>query len=187
MPKLLNQSTPLAKMQAAEARVSTLLTTVGRVAVAGDHRERRAVARLAAEALERLDEGRLLAADVGAGAEGDDDVEVEALDAGDVLAEQAGGAALLDHVVEVRAQVGVLAAQVDDALAGADGAAGDGHAGEHEVGELGEDDAVLERARLTLVGVADDVLPVALLRSRRSSTSCRWGSRRRRGPSCRSR
>ena len=137
----------------------------GRVAVAGDHRERRAVARLAAEALERLDEGRLLAADVGAGAEGDDDVEVEALDAADVLAQQAGGAALLDHRVERRAQVRVLAAQVDDALAGADGAAGDRHAGEHEVGELGEDDAVLERARLTLVGVADDVLPVAFLRA----------------------
>ncbi len=29
VPKLLNQSTPLAKMQAAEASVSTLLTTVG--------------------------------------------------------------------------------------------------------------------------------------------------------------
>ena len=46
---------------------------------AGDHRERRPVARLAAEALERLDERRLLAADVGAGAQGDDDVEVEAV------------------------------------------------------------------------------------------------------------
>ena len=64
-----------------------------RVAAAGDHGERRAVARLAAEALEGLDEGRLLAAHVGAGAHGDDDVEVEALDAADVLAEQAGGAA----------------------------------------------------------------------------------------------
>ena len=55
-------------MQATEASVSTLLTTVGSFEQAGDHRERRAVARLAAEALERLDERGLLAADVGAGA-----------------------------------------------------------------------------------------------------------------------
>ena len=45
-----------------------------------------------------------------------------------------------------------------------------------------EDHAVLERARLALVGVADDVLLVALLGARRSSTSCRSGSRRRRVP-----
>ncbi len=51
---------------------------------ARDHRERRPVARLAAEALQRLDEGGLFAADVGAGAHGHHDVEVEALDAADV-------------------------------------------------------------------------------------------------------
>ena len=90
MPMLLNQSTPLAMMQGTQARVSTLLTTDGRLQEARDHRERRPVARLAAEALERLDEGRLFAADVGAGAHGHHDVEVEALDAADVLAQQAG-------------------------------------------------------------------------------------------------
>ena len=54
-------------------------------------RERRLVARLAALALDRLEQRRLLAADVGAGAAADLDVEVEA-GAEDVAAEQAGRA-----------------------------------------------------------------------------------------------
>ena len=63
-----------------------------------------------------------------------------------------------EHRLEVRPQVDVLAAEVEDADRRADGARRDRHALEHEVGVLGEDHAVLERARLALVGVADDVL-----------------------------
>ncbi len=53
-----------------------------------DDRERRLVARLAAVALDRVEERGLLAADVGAGALADLDVEGEAL-AEDVVAEEA--------------------------------------------------------------------------------------------------
>ena len=70
------------------AKVSTLLITVGL-----PHRPlsvgiRRADARLAALALDRVDQRRLLAADEGPGAEADLQVEVEAR-AEDVLAQQA--------------------------------------------------------------------------------------------------
>ena len=59
-------------------------------------RERRLVARLAALALDRLEERRLLAADVGAGAAPELDVEGEAR-AEDVGAEQAGRARRVDR------------------------------------------------------------------------------------------
>ena len=60
-------------------------------------RERRLVARLAALALDRVEEGRLLAADVGAGADPQLDVERE-LGAEDLGAEQAGRPRLADRV-----------------------------------------------------------------------------------------
>ena len=68
----------------------------------------------------------------------------------------------MDNVVQVGAQIGVLGAQVDDAHAGADGAAADGHALEHKVGEVAQDDPVFEGAGLAFVGVTDDVLVLAL-------------------------
>ena len=55
----------------------------------------------------------------------------------------------------------------------------DGHALEHQVGEVGEDDAVLERARLALVGVADDVFLFAGRLRPPIPISGWWGSRRR--------
>ena len=57
--------------------------------------ERRLRARLAAPALERVEERRLLAADVGPGAATHLDVEAVSR-SGDVLAEQAGGAGRAD-------------------------------------------------------------------------------------------
>ena len=68
--------------------VSTLLTTVGLPNSPCDDRERRLVARLAAVALDRLEDRRLLAADVRACALADLDVEAEAL-AEHVVAEEA--------------------------------------------------------------------------------------------------
>ena len=129
--------------------------------VSGVDGERGAVAGLAALAFERFDQGRLFAADVGPGAHADFDVEVEALLPADVLSQQVLLAAAAEDGFQVRAEVGVLRAQVDDALAGADHQGPDGHALEHQVGELGEDDAVFEGAGLAFVGVADDVLAVA--------------------------
>ena len=62
-------------------------------------RERRLVARLAALALDRLEERRLLAADVGAGAAAELDVEGEA-GAEDVRPEEAGAACGVDRVAD---------------------------------------------------------------------------------------
>ena len=69
----------------------------GRLAEEADlRRERRLRARLAALAFDRVEERRLLAADVGAGAAADLDVEAEAR-SGDVVAEQAGAARRVDR------------------------------------------------------------------------------------------
>ena len=77
--------------------------------------ERRPGPRPARVALERGDEGRLLAADEGAGALDHLDVEVEAA-AEDVVAEHAVGARLLDGALEPQHRQRVLGADVDDAL-----------------------------------------------------------------------
>ena len=131
------------------------------LAVAVRHRIGRAVARNAALALEGFDQRRLLAADVGARADVDRDVEVEARLSRDGLAEQALGAPAREHRAQVRQHVRVLAAQVEKALAGADHVRAHRHALDHEVGVAGEEHAVLERARLAFVGVADHVAPCA--------------------------
>ena len=82
---------PSATIAGTLTSVSTLLTAVGLPNRPDLDRERRLVARLAAPALDRVEERRLLAADVGAGAAPDLDVEGEAR-AQDVVAQVAGRA-----------------------------------------------------------------------------------------------
>ena len=94
-----NQSAPSSTIDGTLAIDSTLLTTVGAGVQAGHRRERRLEPGLAAAALERVEQRRLLAADVGAGAGVDDDVEVEAR-AEDVAAEVAGRVRLGDGVLQ---------------------------------------------------------------------------------------
>ena len=122
--------------------------------IAVGDRERRADARRAAPALQGFEQRALLAADVGTGAEVDLDVEVEAIDAADAVAEQAGRAPRLEHRLQRRQQVAVLAAQVEEALVGADRPGGQRHALEHRVGHPRQQHPVLEGAGLALVGVA---------------------------------
>ena len=75
----------------------------GRAAVEADRRrERRLQARLALLAFEALEQRRLLAADIGAGAAMQVDVEIVARAAG-VLADQAGLVGLVDRVLQMRA------------------------------------------------------------------------------------
>ena len=83
--------------------------------VAALHRERRADARRAPLALERLDQRTLLAADVGAGTDVDLDVEVEARDARDRASEQPQRAPARQHGLQRVEQIAVFAAQVDQA------------------------------------------------------------------------
>src|SRR5690606_14316782 len=119
-------------------------------------RERRLVARLAAVPLDRVDESGLLAADVGAGALAELDVEAEA-GAGDVIAEPALFAGALDRMGDALERERVLAAEVDVAVLGADGERRDRHGLDDREGIALEQDAVLERAGLGFVRVADDV------------------------------
>ena len=88
VPMLLNQSAPLARMHDDPGEGLHVVDDRRMAQVAGVDGEGRAVARLAALAFQRFDQGRLLAADVGPRAHVDLDVEVESLAAGDVLAQQ---------------------------------------------------------------------------------------------------
>ena len=75
----------------------------------------------------------------------------------------------------------VLGAHVDQRLVGADRARGDHQPLEHAVRIAFHHAAVHERARVALVGVADDVFLALGLRRGPLPTCARWGSRRRRG------
>src|SRR6185369_3317374 len=130
------------------------------------NRERRLVAGLAALALDGVEEGGLLAADVGAGPAADLDVEREP-PAQSVGAQQPRRARRLDRAGHPLGGQRVLAAQVEVAALAAGRVAGDRHALDDRERILFHQQAVLERARLGLVGVADQVVrPGRRLRDR---------------------
>ena len=138
----------------------------GRRAVEADRRrEGRLQPRHALLALQRLDQRRFLAADIGAGAAMDVEVEVPAAAAG-VGAEQPGGVALVDRRLHHEVLVVVLAAHVDVAGVGAHRDAGEQAALRQGVRVVPQDVAVLAGAGLGLVGVHHEVVrpPVRLLR-----------------------
>ena len=130
----------------------------GRPAVeALDRRERRLEARVAALSLERVEQRRLLAADVGAGAAVDDHLDPVAA-AEDVLAQVAGLVRLGDGAVEDVGHRRVLAPDEHEPPARAGGQRRDRDPLDQLVRVLLHQLAVLERARLRLVGVAAQVL-----------------------------
>jgi len=92
--------------------VSTLLISVGLPKQAGYGGERRLVARLAAVALDGVHQRGLLAADVGAGAPTQLEVEGEPA-AHHVTAQESAGPRLLDGVDEAPGGQRVLAADVE--------------------------------------------------------------------------
>ncbi len=107
-------------------------------------------------AFEGFDEASLFAADVGAGAAVDIDVEVVA-GAEDVFAEEVFGACFFDGCFEDAGAFGEFAADVDVGEVDAAGVAGDDHALEELVRILVDDVAVFEGAWFGFVGVADEV------------------------------
>src|SRR3954469_7142015 len=119
--------------------------------------ERRLEARVAALALERVEQRGLLAADVRAGATVDPELE-RVVGAEDAVAQVALGLRLLDRLLEARGLQVVLTADVDERARGADDVRRDDHALDEHVRRLLHELAVLERAGLGLVGVADEVL-----------------------------
>ena len=122
----------------------------------GGREERRLEARHAAVALEALDEGGLLADDVGAGAPVQDDVDGE-VGAEDVLADVAGGVGVVEGLGDALLGQRHLAADVEERLGGADGVAGDEHALDELVRVLLHEEPVLVGAGLGLVAVHHEV------------------------------
>ncbi len=151
---------------------------VGRLAPeAGDRRVGRARARHAALALDRGDQRRLLAADEGAGAELQVQVEAPAR-AEDVVAEVPSCLGVGDRLGKPLHGERILGAHVDVALVRADRVAADDHALEHGVRVAVQDGGVHEGAGVALVGVADEVLHVA----RRLTRELPLGAGREAGP-----
>ena len=123
----------------------------------GDRRKGRLQPRLRALALERLDERRLLARLVCAGATVHEDVAVEPA-AEDVLAEISGRIGLLDLGLENPLHVIELAANVDVGDLRADRVAGNRAPFDEQVRIALHQHVVLERPGLALVGVATEIL-----------------------------
>src|SRR5229473_1385717 len=127
-------------------------------------RERRLQARLALLALEALEQRRLLAADIGAGAAMEIELEIVARATG-VLADETGGIGLVDRRPEGLRLVVELAADIDVADMHAHADAGEETAFDELVRIMADDVAVLAGAGLGLVGVDDEIgRPRALLR-----------------------
>ena len=76
----------------------------------------------------------------------------------DVVAQQSGRRSLVDGHLQTLHRQRILGADVDVALRGPGGCAGDHHALQHGMGIALHDGAVHESARVTLVAVADNVL-----------------------------
>ena len=128
----------------------------GLVPEAGHAGEGRLHAGVAALAFDGFDERGFLAADVAAEPGAHLDVEGK-VGAEELLAQIAFGPGLLDGLVQPVLGEVVFAPDIDKALAGPHGKAGDGHAFQDLVGVALHDVAVLDGARLAFVGVADDV------------------------------
>ncbi len=122
----------------------------------GGGEERGLDAREAALALERLEQRRLLAADVGAGAGVHDDVEREAR-VEDVAAHRAVGVGLVQRRLQALEAQGELPAQVDEGLADLQRVGRDQHALEDLVRVALNEHVVLEGGRLGLVAVDHQV------------------------------
>ena len=127
---------------------------------ASDGRHRRLGANLASAAFEAFEQGCFLAADVGAGA--DEEFELEGVFAAeDVAAQDALLVGAPQGDLEGAFGVGVFGAQVHETLGGAGGDGGDGHALDQSERVAFEQEAIGEGARISFVGVADEVFLLA--------------------------
>ena len=118
--------------------------------------QRRLGAHDAALALEAFEQRGFLAADIGARADAQFDVEVEAR-ALDVLAEPARFVRLFDRGLKHLGDDRIFRAQIDIALGAADGVAADGHALDERERIALHDHAIGEGAGIAFVGVDDDI------------------------------
>ena len=128
----------------------------GRAAIQADiGRERRLQARLALLAFQAFEQRGFLAADIGASAVGDIELEREAVDV--VLADQSRRIGLVDRRLQVLALADEFTADIDVADMGAHRAAGNQAAFNQEMRIVPHDLAILAGAGLGLVGVDDEI------------------------------
>ena len=121
-----------------------------------NRRQRRLEAHLAALAFQRLQQRGLLAADVGAGAQAH--FEIEALAAAQkILTQVVRRISRVYRRLERNLRVRVLPAQIDVAPRGAGREPRDRHALDQHEGIALHQHAIGERARIALIGIADDV------------------------------
>ena len=126
-----------------------------------DRRQRRLVADETAAAFEAFQHRGFFAADIGAGAHAHEELEVvrRALDG---AAEPVGLGGDADRFAQRVDRVRIFGADVDVALGGADGDAGDRHAFDEAIGIAFHQHAIGEGAAVALVGVAADVFLIGL-------------------------
>ena len=126
-----------------------------------ERRDRRLGPHHAALALEAFQHGGLFAADIGAGAAADLEVEgfVRTLNIVAQPFRRGGGG---DRLLHGGDGIGIFRADIDEALGGAGGDAGDGHALDEHEGIALHHHAVGEGAAVALVGVAADIFLVRL-------------------------
>ncbi len=125
-------------------------------------RKRRTGTGLAALALDGGHQSGFLAAHKSAGAQTELDIKIKA-GIEDILAQQAVFTGLVDSDLQTLYSDGILGADVNVALGGADGIAGDGHGLQHAVGIALQNGTVHERARVAFVGVAAHIFLVGLV------------------------
>ena len=151
-------------------------------------RVRRADAGLAALAFDRMDQGRLLAADERPRAQANFQIETVAR-AEDVFAQQAPLVTLVDRPLDAFDRHRIFGADVDESLLGADGEAADDHPLDYVQRIALQHGAVHEGAGVAFVGIADEIadlvggsgVDAGAKRLVPSSIFGRWDIRRRRG------
>src|SRR5262252_9120260 len=150
---------------------------------ADDGGKRRLVARLGALAFKRLEERGLFAGLIGTGPAVHEDIAVEP-GAEDVPAEEPARVGLVDRSLENLLGVQEFTPYIDVGDFRADGVAADGAALDEQVRIPLDEQVILERARLALVGVAGDVargdflvdeLPLHARREARAAASAEAG------------
>ncbi len=119
-------------------------------------REGRLVARFGAMALNSFDERAFFAADVSAGTDKNFELVVEVA-AQDFLPEKPGPIAAANFFAENFFLKMVLVANVKDAALGSCYKAGDDHALDEQMRQIGHDKAVLDGAGLAFISVADNI------------------------------
>ena len=121
---------------------------------------RRTRTRAAGLSFQRTDESGLFAANESAGSLDQFDVEVETAPH-DVLAQDAVVPGLRDGQIEPMDRQRIFGADIDDPMGGTGDVAADRHAFQQRVGIALQLVAVHVGARIALIGVADQVLPIA--------------------------